>query len=318
MSSGGSFRYGTSSNAAAEVAVVRALYSAFARRDVAAAIPYLDESFELLPTGTRELTGRPDPYRGPEGMRQYLGDVERVWSELELVADDIRAISGSVIVFGHVRGTPRGTDLVIERRVLWTWKLRDGRADLAARQRRRLKPTGRQSIATITSRRVPRGASKATSSPTAHPASAWASGDSTLSLPSAGSDSLALTSSCVLSRPLSASRTVTSSRADASAPAVGLDDHRAAAALLQAQDLRLQVRLGVLGVVVLGVLLEVAPRARGLDPLGHLAAALALELGQLGLERHVGLARHLVAEVLAHGRLTVAIGSAKGGRSGRR
>jgi ketosteroid isomerase-like protein len=128
MSEGGSFRYGTSSNAAAEVAVVRALYAAFARRDVAAAAPYLDEGFELFPTGTAELTGRAAPYLGPEGMRQYLEDVQRVWSELELVADDVRAIAGSVIVFGHVRGTPAGTDLVVERRVLWTWKLRDGRA----------------------------------------------------------------------------------------------------------------------------------------------------------------------------------------------
>jgi ketosteroid isomerase-like protein len=128
MGSEGSFRYGTSSNAAAEVAVIRALYAAFARRDVAAAVPYLDDAFELLPTGTAELTGRTEPYRGPEGLRRYMDDVTRVWTELELVADDVRAIAGSVVVFGHVRGIPRGTDQVVERRVLWTWKLRDGRA----------------------------------------------------------------------------------------------------------------------------------------------------------------------------------------------
>jgi hypothetical protein len=46
----------------------------------------------------------------------------------------------------------------------------------------------------------------------------------------------------------------------------------------QAQDPGLQMRLLVLGVVVLGVLLEIAPFARGLDALGERAPGRALEL----------------------------------------
>ena len=56
----------------------------------------------------------------------------------------------------------------------------------------------------------------------------------------------------------------------------------AAMRLAQARDLRLQVRLLVLGVVVLAVLLQIAPFARRLDPLGDLAPAVALEHGELG------------------------------------
>jgi ketosteroid isomerase-like protein len=128
MSSGGSFSYGTPSNAAAEIAVVRALYDAFARRDVEAALPYLAPGFEVLPVGTAELVGRTEPYVGADGLRAYLADVERVWSALELRADDVRAIAGSVVVFGTVRGVRAGSDEVVERRLLWTWRLVDGLA----------------------------------------------------------------------------------------------------------------------------------------------------------------------------------------------
>ena len=127
MGTAGSFRYGAPAGAAAEVAVVRAIYDAFARRDVEAVLPYVDPEFELLPTGTARLTGRAEPYRGPDGVREYFADAERVWRDLRLMADDVRAVAGSVVVFGKVTGVVAdGTP--VERRVLWTWKLRDGRA----------------------------------------------------------------------------------------------------------------------------------------------------------------------------------------------
>ena len=59
-------------------------------------------------------------------MRDYFGDVERVWDELTLHADDFRALPGSVVVMGHVCG--RRGDEEIRRNVLWTWRLRDGQA----------------------------------------------------------------------------------------------------------------------------------------------------------------------------------------------
>src|ERR671911_419258 len=55
--------------------------------------------------------------------------------------------------------------------------------------------------------------------------------------------------------------------------------------LAQLEDARLEHRLALLGVVVLGVLLEVAPLAGGPDALGDLAPAVALELRDLDVER---------------------------------
>ena len=121
-----SFSYGAPSGARGEVEVVRALYDAFARRDLDALLNHVADDFELLPTGTAKLVGRASPYVGRAGVREYFEDASRAWSQLEILADDLRAVAGSVVVFGRVRGVPAGTTVPIERRVLWTWRLREG------------------------------------------------------------------------------------------------------------------------------------------------------------------------------------------------
>ena len=75
--------YGTPGRVEDEVATVRAIYDAFARRDVEAALKYIADDCELHVPGTSRLTGRTEPYRGPDGVRQYFADVSRVWSELD-------------------------------------------------------------------------------------------------------------------------------------------------------------------------------------------------------------------------------------------
>jgi hypothetical protein len=65
---------------------------------------------------------------------------------------------------------------------------------------------------------------------------------------------------------------------------VDLDDDGVAQAGAQALDPRLQVRLVLLGDVVVGVLLQVAELAGGLDPLRHLRARGSLEALELGAE----------------------------------
>ena len=65
----------------------------------------------------------------------------------------------------------------------------------------------------------------------------------------------------------------------------GLDHDRVAQPLPQALDPRLEVRLVVLGDVVLGVLLEVAELARREEAFAHRAPPVGLELLELGLQR---------------------------------
>jgi ketosteroid isomerase-like protein len=118
--------YGDPGTMDREVAIVRAIYDAFARRDVEAALEYVHEDLEFLPQGTTSRTGRTEPYRGREGLREYFADAARVWEELTLFADDIRAAGHSVVVFGHVEGRMAGEP--VERRAVWVWQVRDGKA----------------------------------------------------------------------------------------------------------------------------------------------------------------------------------------------
>ena len=106
------------------IATVKAAYAAFDRGDVEAALDYVAADCEMRPEGTSTATGR-SVYRGHDGIRDYFADVARVWSGgLHLDPLDYRAVAGSVVVFGRVRGD--GDLGPIDREVVWVWKLRDG------------------------------------------------------------------------------------------------------------------------------------------------------------------------------------------------
>jgi ketosteroid isomerase-like protein len=120
------YYYGNPSGVTDEIEIVKAIYEAFGRRDLDTVTTYLSEDCELHFEGTARLVGRAEPYRGHRGLREYFADVEKVWDELVLHADDYRAVPGSVIVMGHITGRRR--DLDVRRSSVWTWKVRDGRA----------------------------------------------------------------------------------------------------------------------------------------------------------------------------------------------
>ena len=120
--------YGNPASLTEDVDVVRAIYAAFAARDLEGALDFVSPDCEIHVEGTARAVGRDTPYRGHDGLRQYFADVERVWHEFEVQAGDYRTVPGSVVVMGTISGmTGAGR---IHRRALWTWKLRDGRAVL--------------------------------------------------------------------------------------------------------------------------------------------------------------------------------------------
>lgn len=61
--------YGNPGSRDGEIAVVRAIYDAFAARDVGRALPHLAEDFELHVGGTAQRVGRSGPYRGHDACR---------------------------------------------------------------------------------------------------------------------------------------------------------------------------------------------------------------------------------------------------------
>jgi ketosteroid isomerase-like protein len=118
--------YGNPAGLTSDVEAVRAIYAAFAERDLERALEHIDPACEIHLEGTARVAGRSEPYRGHAGMREYFADVGRLWEQLSVSADDFRVVPGSVIVLGTVSGRREGQD--IRRAAVWTWRLRDGRA----------------------------------------------------------------------------------------------------------------------------------------------------------------------------------------------
>ena len=106
--------------------VIRALFAAFARRDVEAATALVDEDFEFWPLGTARHVDRELPYRGHDGVRRYFEDVAAVWERLEIEPRSIRAVSGGSTAFGIARGRTFSGEQV-EVPVIWVFRLRAGR-----------------------------------------------------------------------------------------------------------------------------------------------------------------------------------------------
>jgi ketosteroid isomerase-like protein len=118
--------YGNPAGVTEDVETVRAVYDAFARRDLEGALVHIAPSCELHLEGTARAVGRSEPYVGHDGLREYFSDVARVWQELTLHAEDIRVVPGSVVVIGHISGLRNGQRM--RRAAVWTWRLSGGKA----------------------------------------------------------------------------------------------------------------------------------------------------------------------------------------------
>lgn len=106
-------------------ALIRRAYDAFARRDLDALVAISDESVEVS-TVTGLLAGRTGPYRGHEGLAEYMSDLAGTWKRIELRPQQFNEIDDeSVLVFGRVRAWhDKG---FLDSANAWLWTVRDGR-----------------------------------------------------------------------------------------------------------------------------------------------------------------------------------------------
>jgi serine phosphatase RsbU (regulator of sigma subunit) len=102
--------------------LVERLYEAFNQRDPGEIVALCDPGMEFFPIGTAEELGRTAPYVGPEGLHEYLLDVERAWDELQVSPSAVERRGGSLLVRGRVyaRSRPLG---IRDVPVAWIWDL---------------------------------------------------------------------------------------------------------------------------------------------------------------------------------------------------
>jgi ketosteroid isomerase-like protein len=104
--------------------VVECLFKAFSERDLLRTLALMHPEIVFEPM-TAAVTRAGEPYRGHEGMRRYVEDVEAHWDELHVHPVQVRAAGRAVVVLGMVSG--RGAAGSFEDApTTWVLKFRDG------------------------------------------------------------------------------------------------------------------------------------------------------------------------------------------------
>jgi ketosteroid isomerase-like protein len=109
---------------ASDIEVVKAMFAAFAARDVETVLTLADPDIEFTAV-TGEHAGRTDPYRGHNGLREYFRDVAAVWEELRLTPREFREEGGLILVTGKV--SARSQRRTVTGSTGWVWRVRDGK-----------------------------------------------------------------------------------------------------------------------------------------------------------------------------------------------
>ena len=104
--------------------LVGRLFHAFNQRDEDMIVALCSEEMEFS-TVTGEEVGRQAPYRGTEGLHEYLSDVEEVWEELLISAGKVERCGDRLLVVGRVYVRSRALG-IRDMPVAWIWQLRDG------------------------------------------------------------------------------------------------------------------------------------------------------------------------------------------------
>jgi ketosteroid isomerase-like protein len=104
--------------------LVGRLFNAFNQRDLGQIVEVCSPRMEFFAI-TGEEVGRDAPYVGPEGLRDYLRDVERFWEELLITPGRIERRDDRLLVLGRV--FVRNRELGIrDMPVAWIWRLEEG------------------------------------------------------------------------------------------------------------------------------------------------------------------------------------------------
>jgi len=105
-------------------ALIGRLFHAFNQRDAETIVALCSEQMEFVAV-TAEEAGRESPYRGRDGLRDYLADVEQIWEELLITPSQVERRGERLLVVGRVY--VRSRELGIrDMPVAWIWVLREG------------------------------------------------------------------------------------------------------------------------------------------------------------------------------------------------
>ncbi len=104
--------------------MVGRLFNAFNQRDLGEIVELCAPHMEFFAI-TAEEVGRGAPYVGPDGLRDYLKDVEQFWEELLITPGRVERRGDRLLVIGRV--FVRNRELGIrDMPVAWIWQVAGG------------------------------------------------------------------------------------------------------------------------------------------------------------------------------------------------
>ena len=107
-----------------DVEIVRSVFDAFNRRDIAAFLAFLDPDVEWVPV-LAVLEGR--VYRGHGEVRSWLKDLATDWEFFEVDYEELRDLDGRVLVCGHWHARGRASGVELENPGTYLYELEDGK-----------------------------------------------------------------------------------------------------------------------------------------------------------------------------------------------
>ena len=107
------------------MAIVRAAYDAWKRRDVDALAEAFAEDAEVRPFLGSALGA--STYRGQAGVRRWYADANDAWERLEVEPTDFHEAGERVVVTLRAVGTGRGSHAEVEAQIVHVIELREGK-----------------------------------------------------------------------------------------------------------------------------------------------------------------------------------------------
>lgn len=115
-------RWGRRRRDESDIQVAQAMFAAFAAQDTERMLALTDPGIFVAGGPIAELTGRPDPYRGHEGLRELLRDLAKIWEELLVTPREYRPVGGAVLVTATLAGHSQAATLTGS--VAWIYRMR--------------------------------------------------------------------------------------------------------------------------------------------------------------------------------------------------
>ena len=106
------------------VEIVRRVFDAFNRRDIAAFLELLDPDVEWVPV-LAVLEG--SVYRGHADIRRWIKDLDTDWEFFEVYHEELRDLGDRVLVSGHWRARGRASGIEVENPGTYLYEIKGGK-----------------------------------------------------------------------------------------------------------------------------------------------------------------------------------------------